>query len=527
MRIRQVWVFALALASLWLIYSPLRAAELRMGLNSETLSIDPHFANFDSNGALAQHIFSPLIFRDANMQPQPALAESWRNVDDKTWEFKLRRGVKFHDGSEMTADDVKFSFERVPTIKNTPSSLTVYTKQIKSIDIVDKYTIRMTTDAPFPLMPIYLSTIVIVSKKAAQNATTEDFNRGKAAIGTGPYKFVEWVKGERIVLDRFDDYWGPKSEWTRVIMRPIPNATSRVAALLSGDVDIIDAVPTVDLEGLKKNHNIALTSSVTSRLMFLVPDQRRDNSPFVTDVAGKPFTSKGPLRDPRVRMAISKAIDRKAIAARIMDGAAEPTGQLVPKGFFGYDANIAVPGYDPEGSKKLLAEAGYPNGFRLTMQIPQNRYLNDIATGEAIGQMLSRVGIQTQVEAFPIGVLLTRASKFEWSMFMVGFGIVTGEPTSAMRYLLATQDADKGLGMGNRGAYSNAKFDALLLKAEGTLDDAKRADLLKEATRYAVVDDLAVIPLYHQIHIWAMRKDLHNIPRIDEYTFLNDVHTVR
>jgi peptide/nickel transport system substrate-binding protein len=501
------------------------AAELRMGLNSETLSIDPHFANFDSNGALAQHIFNPLVLRDANMQPVPGLAESWRNVNDTTWEFKLRRGVKFHDGSELTAEDVKFSFERIPTIKNTPSSLTVYTKQIKSIAVVDKYTLRMVTDQAFPLMPIYLSTIVIVSKKAAENATTEDFNQGKAAIGTGPFKFVQWVKGERIVLDRFEAYWGPKAEWTRVTLRPIPNATTRVAALLSGDIDLMDAVPTVDLERLRKNPNVVLSSSVTSRLMFLAPDHHRDNSPFVTDKAGKPITGKGPLRDVRVRKAISMAIDRKAIAARIMDGAAEPTGQLVPKGFFGFHPGIPAPAYDPEGAKKLLAEAGYPNGFKLGMQIPQNRYLNDVATGEAIAQMLSRIGIETKVDAYPIGILLTRATKLDWSLYMVGFGIVTGEPTSVMRFLMATHNADKGLGMGNRGRYSNAKFDTLLSEAEHTFDDAKRAEMLKEAARVGVAEDLGIIPLYHQVHIWAMRKGLQHSPRTDEYTYVHEVRS--
>jgi peptide/nickel transport system substrate-binding protein len=503
------------------------AQELRMGLNSESLSVDPHFANFDSNGALAQHIFNPLVFRDENMQPKPALAESWRIVNDTTWEFKLRRGVKFHDGSELTSEDVKFSFERIPNIKNSPSSLTVYTKQIKSIETPDKYTVRMATDGPFPLMPIYLSTIVIVQKKAAQNASTEDFNSGKAAIGTGPFRFVQWVKGERFVLERFDDYWGPKAEWARVTMRPITNATTRVAALLSGDIDIMDAVPTVDLERLKKNPNVTLSSSVTSRLMFIAPDHHRDNSPFVTDNAGKPITGKGPLRDVRVRQAISKAIDRRAIAARIMDGAAEPTGQLVPKGFLGFNPAIPAPGYDPEGARKLLAEAGYPKGFKLVMQIPQNRYLNDVATGEAIAQMLTRVGIETKIEAYPIGILLTRATKLEWSMFMVGFGIVTGEPTSVMRFIMATHDADKGMGMGNRGRYSNARFDGLLQQAERTMDDAKRADLLQEAAKVGVADDLGVIPLYHQIHIWAMRKGLRHVPRVDEYTYLHEVRSAR
>jgi peptide/nickel transport system substrate-binding protein len=209
-----------------------------------------------------------------------------------------------------------------------------------------------------------------------------------------------------------------------------------------------------------------------------------------------------------------------------MDGAAEPTGQLVAKGFFGYNPAIPAPAYDPENAKKLLAEAGFPSGFRLTMQIPQNRYLNDVATGEAIAQMLARIGIETKVDAYPIGILLTRATKLDWSLYMVGFGIVTGEPTSVMRFLMATHDADKGLGMGNRGRYSNPKFDALLAQAEHTFDDAKRSEILKEATRIGVAEDLGIIPLYHQVHIWAMRKGLQHTPRTDEYTYLHEVRSI-
>ena len=279
-----------------------------------------------------------------------------------TWEFKLRKGVKFHDGSDFTAADVVASIERVPTVPNSPSPFTAYTKQIKEMVVVDPYTIRFKTAAPYPLMPSDMTQVAIISKGAAK-ATTDDFNSGKAAIGTGPYKLVRYAKSDRIELARNDAYWGGKTAWDKVTLRLLPQDASRVAALLSGDVQVIENVPTSDVAQLRKDKRLAVFRTVADRLIYLHMDSDRDVSPFVTDRAGKPL-AKNPLKDPRVRKAISKAINRPAIVGKVMEGEAIPSGQLVPDFLFGATKNLKVEAFDPEGAKKLLARGGLSRRVR-------------------------------------------------------------------------------------------------------------------------------------------------------------------
>lgn len=475
---------------------------------------------------MALHFFTPLVVRDEKLIPRPGLAESWSMIDDLTWEFRLRRGVKFHDGSEMTAEDVKFSIERAPNVPNSPSSLSVYLRQIRGIEVVDPYTIRLTTAEIFPLMPIFLGTFVIVSKKVAEGATTDDFNSGRAMIGTGPYRFVSWSRGDRIEMRRFEDYWGEKPEAEKVSIRFIPNAPARLASLLAGDVDMIDFVPLTALQTVERRSDLRLSRGVTNRLIYLHVEHARANAPFVTTKSGQPFTERGPLQDARVRRAISKAIDRRAIMARIMDGASVPTSQIMPEGFFGYVPEIPLEPYDPEGARRLLAEAGYPDGFAITMHLPRNRYVNDVRTMEAIAQMLTRVGIAAQIDTVPVSMFFGRAAQREFSLFMIGFGVVTGEPLSFMSLVLQTHDQQRGIGSGNRGRYSNPRFDALLVEATRTADDAAREKLLQQATILAI-EDQALIPLHHQVHVWAMRSDLTHVQRTDEYTLAQDVRRRR
>ena len=388
------WVLALAMNVI-----PAYGGNLAIGLGADVTAIDPHYHNLTPNSNVAAHIFDYLVLRDERQRMIPGLAESWRTVDPLTWEFKLRRGVKFHDGSPFTAADVVASIERVPTVPNSPSPFTVYTKQIKEMIVVDPYTIRFRTATPYPLMPSDLTQVAIISK-GAENASTEDFNSGKAAVGTGPYKLVRYAKGDRIELARNDDYWGGKTPWEKVTLRLLPADAPRVAALLAGDVQVIENVPTTDVARLKQERGLTLSRTVADRMIYLHMDSERDISPFVTDRDGKPL-GRNPLRDTRVRKAISKAINRQALVDNVMEGQAVPTGQLLPEGFFGYTKNLKVEPFDPEGAKKLLAEAGYPNGFGLTIHTPNNRYVNDAKVAQAVAQMLTRVGIVTRVEAMP------------------------------------------------------------------------------------------------------------------------------
>ncbi|MDP6814811.1 MAG: ABC transporter substrate-binding protein, partial [Alphaproteobacteria bacterium] len=245
-----------------------QAKELKVGLKAEPSSIDPHYHNLGPNNALAREVFDRLIMPDETQQLLPGLATSWKAVDDLTWEFKLRQGVKFHDGSDFTADDVVFTFDRAPNVPNSPSSFGTPLKG-KSITKIDAHTVHISTKRPYPLMPNDMSGVSIISKKHGEGAATKDYNSGKATIGTGVLRFVEWVPGDRIVYERNDNYWGDKPEWSRIVIKPIKAGPARVAALLAGDVDFIDNVPTIDRERLKKDKKVNVVDSISNRVIYL------------------------------------------------------------------------------------------------------------------------------------------------------------------------------------------------------------------------------------------------------------------
>lgn len=496
---------------------PAHAAGLTIGLSGDITSLDPHYHNVTPNANVAEHMFETLIAKDEQMRFKPALANSWKAINDTTWEIRLRPGVKFHDGSEFTSADVVYSLNRPATVKNSPSPYTIYTKGFKDIVAVDKLTVRITTNGPYPLVPNDLSTIYIVSKKVAENAPSEDFNSGRAMVGTGPYKFVSFRKGDRVELARNDAYWGTKPEWDTVSLRILTNDAPRVAALLAGDVQVIENVPTSDIRKLSGDANISVFKVPTFRMMYLHMDSNRDVSPFVADKSGKPL-AKNPLKDPRVREAISRAISRPAIVDRVMEGAAEPTGQLVNSTLFGHAPGLQPTAFDLAGARKLLAEAGYPDGFQLTLHAPNNRYVNDEQVAQVIASMLTRAGIQTRVEAMPSATFFTRANKLDFSFMLAGWGADTGEVGSSLKSLLATYDTSKGWGASNRGRYSNAALDGKLSTALTTIDDKAREKLLQEATEIGI-KDYGVIPLYFQINVWAARKGYTVVPRQDERTY--------
>jgi peptide/nickel transport system substrate-binding protein len=362
-----------------------------------------------------------------------------------------------------------------------------------------------------------MMTIYIVSKKTAAGATTEDFSSGKAMNGTGPFKFVRFQRGDRVELARNDDYWRPKPAWTKVTFRIIPSDPSRVAALLAGDVDAIENVPTADYAKIKTNPKFQTYTKVSSRIIFFHVDQFRDRSPFVFDKNGKPL-DRNPLKDLRVRQAISKAIDRNAIKDRLMEGLAQPSSNLVPAPMFGHVPALKPDSYDPNAAKKLLAEAGYPNGFAMTIHGPNDRYVNDDQIMQTVAQMLTRVGVQTKVETMPMNVYLGRARKLEFSFALLGWAPGTGEATSPLRAHLASYIPAKGWGEFAWGRYSNPKVDDLLDLALSTVDDKQREKLVQEAVTIAMTD-LGIIPIHHQINVWATRKGITYRPRADEYTF--------
>ena len=510
--IKKAFIAAAASIAALTLATTAPAQTLRIGLALEPTSIDPHYHNLSPNNAFARHIFDRLVQTNEKQQQRPGLAVSWKPLNSTTWEFKLRKGVKFHDGSEFTAADVVYTFERIPKVPNSPSPFTLYTKSIQSIETPDRHTLILKTKKPHPLMPNDLSTLNIMSRKASSGKWAEQLNSGNGAAGTGPYKFVEWARGDRIVLERNESYWGEKPTWKRVIFKPLTNGSARVAALLAGDVDMIDVVPTPDIARLKNDPELVLSQGPSNRVIYLHLDHDRDNSPHVKAPGGG-----NPLRDWRVRKAISKAINRPAIVERVMEGVAIQAGQLLPEGFFGRNPTLKPEAFDPQGARKLLAEAGYPNGFEMTIHGPNNRYINDAKIAQAIAQMLTRIGIKTSVNTMPKSVYFSRATKREFSFILVGWGSATGEASSPLRALLATYNKEKGLGQTNRGRYSNPAMDLLLETALATVDDSLREVLLQGATTIAM-GDLGIIPLHYQVNTWATRKGLNYIPRTDEAT---------
>lgn len=522
---KQKLLMGAALAISLVFAGGVSAETLKIGLKSEPSSMDPHYHNLTPNNMMALYVFDRLILQDEKQNLKPGLAVSWKNVDDLTWEFKLRKGVKWHDGSDFSADDIAFTIERAPNVPNSPSSVGRYIKQIKSVKIVDAHTILLKTAKPFPLMPTYMSTFGIVSKKSGTGASTADYNSGKAMNGTGPFKFVEFVPGDRIVYKRNDNYWGDKPEWTDVIVKPLSNNSARVAALLAGDVDMIDFVPTSDIETLKTNKKVAISQTVSNRVIYMHIDTARDKSPFVTDVNGKAM-DKNPLRDLKVRKAMSMAINRKGIVEKVMEGVAVPAGQLLPDGFFAISPNLKVEPYNPKGAKALLKEAGWGEGFGLTIHGPNNRYVNDAKIVQAIAQMLTRIGIKAKVDTMPKNVFFPRGSKLEFSFMLVGWGAGSGEPSSPLGSLLHTYDKSRGFGSSNRGRYSNAELDATLEEALATVDRKKHGDLLIKATEIGI-NNLGIIPLHYQVNTWAVRKGLKYNARTDEQTLAVGVQTVK
>lgn len=516
---RSVLVLAATLLAFVPALAP--AADLRIGLSSEVTTMDPHFLNTGPNNAFLHHLFDSLTDVDAEGRLIPALAESWRAVDDTTWEFKLRRDVKFHDGSPFTAEDVLFSLARPGLIPNSPGSYTSYTKPIVAMEAVDAHTVRLKTAAPYGPLALDLISIFIVSKKAAENASQEQFNDGSAAIGTGPYRFARFVKGEQIEVVRNDDFWGERPQWERVRFRMLPSGAPRLAALLAGDVDLIEAVPPADLARLKTDARVQLAQHTTWRTLFWQLDQFRDVSPFVTDLKGKPL-ERNPLKDVRVRRAISKAINRQALAERALEGLAVPASNLNSPGIFGYNPALPVEAYDPEGAKKLLAEAGYAEGFGLTVHGPNNRYINDDQVAQTVAQFLNRVGIRARVETQPVTVYFGKARASDYSFALLGWGSLAADFT--LRSIVGTPDPDSGWGTWNWGRYSNAGVDALVRDALGAVDPAQREEFARQAVK-AAMDDYAVIPSHHQIATWALRKGLEYKGRIDEFTFAHEVRS--
>src|SRR5437899_4687465 len=479
--------------------------------------MDPHFLAIAPNINIAWHVFDALSHGDEGPRLGPGLAVSWRALDATTWEFRLRPGVRFHDGGELTAEDVVFSIER--TLKVPNGQYGIFARGIVGKEVRDAHTLRLKTATPYAMVPYDLNSVFIVSRKAAARSGPEDFTSGRATLGPGPFRSVPFPRGARVELARNDHYWEATPAWEKVAFRIVPTDPSRLAGLLSGELDAIEQVPTADLPRIRREARLNTVHKVSWRTIFFYLDQYRDRAPGLTDTAGRPL-ARNPFRDLRVRRALSKAINRPAIAERLMDGAALPASNLVSPPVFGYAPDLEPEPYDPEGAKRLLAEAGYPDGFAMTLAATNHRYVNDEQIAQAVAQMLARVGVRARVEVFPINAYLPKARKHEFAFAMFGWGSFSAD--LALRALVATPDPDKGFGAFNWSGYSNPAIDRLLERAFATVDEKQREGLARDAMRLAMRDH-AVIALHHQVAVWAMRKPLAYAPRTDEFTLAHQI----
>ncbi|MGY6268289.1 ABC transporter substrate-binding protein [Achromobacter denitrificans] len=503
---------------------------LKIGLSSEPTSMDPHYHQATPNDAMTSHLFETLVGQDAKMNLIPRLATAWKPVDDTTWEFTLRDGVRFSNGQPFTPQDVIFTFCRVMNNEQSiGGSYPAVVQKFEDVQVRGGNTLVIKTRRPYPLLPNDLSRMAMLWNGIAQHGpisfdlknkcgvtgawpTVADFNTGRSVIGTGPYTLKSYVKGTGIELARNDAYWGDKPAWPGVKLVPVPAAGPRLTGLLAGDFDLIENPAARDVKRISETPGFGHVITPSVRVVYFQFDVARRPSPMVKAADGS-----NPLQDVRVRRAISMAIDRKTIAARIMDGAATPANQFLPDGMFGTLPHPPELKYDPEGARKLLAEAGYPDGFELTISSTNDRYINDAQVSQAVAQYLARVGIKTTVDAMTRSVYFPKRAKREFSFAMGGWSSETGEASSFLQYWVTAFDKEHGLGTSNYGGYDNPEFDRVFKRAIVTVDPAERARLLQESLTLALAD-LPSIPLHFESSIWAFRKGLTYEGRADQYT---------
>lgn len=520
---------AVAALVLSLAVSPLFAQTLTIGVRAGPDSIDPHFSASGTHAEALKHIFDTLVWSGDGLNLEPRLAESWRAINDTTWEFKLRRGVKFHDGSEMTAEDVKFSIDRVPAVSG-PAATTIYVRSVKEVKVVNPATVLVITHGPSPTLPNDFVRLFVVSAKAAKNYSTKEtanagFNAGTAAIGTGPYKFVTWTPKEQLVLERFDGYWGGRQPWQRVVRREVPNDAARVAQLKAGQLDLIARVPATDVPALQKDPNLRIVKSDTI-YVFNMEFDMREKAYQVTAKDGSALPG-NPMRDPRVREAIDLAIDRQALAEIAMEGTGKPANQIVTPTIFGYNKSIPQPKVDLARARKLLAEAGYPNGFKGVFLFTSDRLPGDRQVGTAVAQMLARIGLELQTNAQPAAVFFPSRGRGEFSVAMWGWGTLTGEANLTLTSLVHTNDPARRMGGFNTSGYSNPKLDKLIQNAGVEMNVDTRRRLLEEALAL-VAQDRPRLALVSINTAWAMQKSKVTItPRVDEDTLAMNIKPVR
>lgn len=494
------------------------AQTIRIANQGDALSMDPHSLNESLQLSTTANVYETLTGRNKDLSLAPLLATSWKQVSPAVWRFELRKGVKFHDGTPFTADDVLFSLARAA---GDGSDMKSNTNDIKEVRKVDDFTVDIETKAPFPVLPDVLSTVMIMSKKwCIENKAEKPVDRRKGientasfkANGTGPYRLRERQPNVRTVFVRNPAYWGKiEGNAQEVIFTPIANPATRVAALVSGEVDVMEPIPVQDIPRVNASPNARAVVGPELRTIFLGMDQKRDELLY-SSVKGK-----NPFKDKRVRQAFYQAIDINGIQRTVMRGAARPTGLMVGPGINGWtEAQDKRLPFDPDGAKKLLADAGYPNGFEVTMNCPNDRYVNDAQVCQAVAANLARVGVKINLAAETKGTYFPKILRRDTSFYMLGWTPSTYDSHNAMNALMRCPDDKTGDGQFNLGSYCNPKFDELTVKVQSETDKSKRDAMIKEAFQVHM-DDIGHLPLYQQSLAWGVSKKVTLVQMADNY----------
>jgi peptide/nickel transport system substrate-binding protein len=496
--------------------TPLHAQTLRWAAQNDILTMDPHSQNHATTNAILMHAYEGLTRYNAKYEIEPALATKWTFTTPTLVRFELRKGVKFHDGSPFTADDVIFSFNR---IKQPQGTMQIYVTGITEIKKIDDHTIDLVLAAPNPILLRNIIDFRIMSKAWAEKNRTANVQDYKAkeenyasrnVMGTGSYKITGWTPEQRITMTINASWWDKHPGNVKdVVFTPIKSDPTRVAALLSGDVDLLTDLPTQDVARLRADSKLKIMDGPEVRTIFFSPDIGSPELKY-SSVKGK-----NPFADKRVRQAMSMTIDREAIKRNLMRGLSIPAGIIVAPGVNGNSPDIDVPTkLDVDGAKKLLAEAGYPDGFEFRMNCPNNRYVNDEEICQAVVSMWAKIGIKASLVAENMATYSQKFQNFDTSLYMLGWGVATYDAQYTLQSIVRTRTGGAD-GNFNFSRVSDAQVDKLVDAMKSEVDVNKRNAMLKDAL-VRVRDEVLVIPIHHQMRPWAMKANVSTVHRSDD-----------
>ena len=485
--------------------SAMAKADLIIATDAPPKAMNPHAYSSDANLSYMSNFFDGLLQRKApEGKLGPALAVKWQRLDALTWKFELRKGVKYHNGNDFNAADVKFTFERMKDPKY--SKLLNIANSIASIETPDDYTVIFKTKKPVPWFAETMHQNFIVDKESTEKIDDGEYNT--RAMGTGAYKFVEWIKGSYIRMTANENYWEGAPKYKNVDILPITEESTRFAALAGKQVDIVNGVPVTLFDRVKAMPHVEIISQAARRAIYM----------GIGNMAGTPF------EDIRVRQAIAHAINEKEIIEKIMRGQATMANQVPDVPTVGYDASIKRLDYDPVKAKQLLADAGYPDGFDITIAGPNDRYVNDEKICEAVAKYLAKIGLKVKLDVKPKSIFFDELTNNKYNFYLIGWFDGSFDFGRSAEKLLHTPDKDKGMGTYNGAAYSNSEIDSLLVASSSIVDRAEREKALQEINKKSVAD-VAWIPLHYQQDIFAVvkGKGIKYQPRSDRWIVAKEI----